>query len=214
MLRVSCYIDGFNLYHALDDLNRAKGGALQHYKWVCLKSLMTIFTDPAHHTISAVKYFSAYQTWRPEKAARHAEYVAALQETGVEVFMGAFKEKDKYCALCNGTFKGHEEKESDVNLATHLVADAHDDIFDAAYVVTRDSDLAGPMRHIRNRFPKKRLRIIAPSWRRHSKELAAIATHKSSIDEVHIAACRLAETYTKPDGTAAAMCPPKYHKPV
>lgn len=213
MQRVSCYIDGFNLYHAIDELNYARGGSLAHFKWLCLKSLMATFTDKSQHEITAVKYFSAIQTWMPSKAARHKEYVAALQATGVEIHMGAFKEKQKHCRLCRGTFKGHEEKESDVNFATHLVADAHDDLFDIAYVVTRDSDLAGPLRHIRARFPLKKIRVIAPEWRRHSKELVAIATHSSSIREVHLGACRLAEEYRDAEGNALAKCPAEYAIP-
>jgi len=39
-----------------------------------------------------------------------------------------------------------EEKGSDVNLAAHLVNDAHLDGFESAIVVTNDSDLVEPIR--------------------------------------------------------------------
>ena len=194
----------------MEDLNQAQGGNLQPIKWLCLKSLMEVFIDPAQHQMVSIKYFSAYQSWRPNKAARHAEYVKALKHTGVEVHLGNFKEKDKYCGLCQGTFKGHEEKESDVNFATELVADAHDNKFDIAYIVTRDSDLAGPMRHIRKRFPEKRLKVIAPQWRRHSKELFAIATHNASIKQAHLSACRMPNEVKDDQGNVVATCPQKY----
>ena len=40
----------------------------------------------------------------------------------------------------------NEEKGSDVNLATWLLIDAFDKAFDAAVVITNDSDLAEPIR--------------------------------------------------------------------
>jgi hypothetical protein len=42
-----------------------------------------------------------------------------------------------------------EEKGSDVNLATRLLIDAFDRAFDAAVVITNDSDLAEPIRQVR-----------------------------------------------------------------
>ena len=42
-----------------------------------------------------------------------------------------------------------EEKGSDVNLATHLLNDAHNKDFDIAIMITNDSDLLEPMRIVR-----------------------------------------------------------------
>jgi uncharacterized LabA/DUF88 family protein len=43
-----------------------------------------------------------------------------------------------------------EEKGSDVNIATHLVHDAHSGRFDVAVMVTNDSDLCEPIRVVRH----------------------------------------------------------------
>ena len=43
-----------------------------------------------------------------------------------------------------------EEKGSDVNLATHLLNDAHNKDFDIAVMITNDSDLLEPMRIVRD----------------------------------------------------------------
>ena len=48
-----------------------------------------------------------------------------------------------------------EEKGSDVNLATYLLVDAFDDDYEMAVVVTNDSDLAEPIRLVRQKFRKK-----------------------------------------------------------
>jgi uncharacterized LabA/DUF88 family protein len=211
MIRVGCYIDGFNLYHAIDQLSAGEKQTLDHYKWLNLQALTKLYIDPAHHTLVHVKYFSAFQYWRPHRVQRHKDYIKALESVGVKVVLGQFKEKDKFCELCGGTFKGHEEKESDVNIATHMIADVHEDRIDAAYLISRDSDLAGPLRHIRTYFPKKRVRVIAPEWRRHSKELLGIATHSSVIRREHLEACLFPLQVLDKDGTTLiCACPPKW----
>lgn len=210
MLRVGCYIDGFNLYHAIDDLSAGAKQSLDHYKWLNLDALTRVFTDPTEHSVGYVKYFTAFQYWRPKRVERHKTYIKALESAGVQAIMGQFKEKQKFCELCRGTFQGHEEKESDVNIATHMVADAHEDKFDAAYLISRDSDLAGPLRHVRERFPEKRIRVIAPEWRRHSKELLGIATHNSIIRRGHIEACLFPIEVKASDGAVICVCPDRW----
>jgi uncharacterized LabA/DUF88 family protein len=213
MKKVCCYIDGFNIYHAIDDMNRTRRGAIDHLKWLDLSALMNKFIDPNVHKIVEIYYFSAYMTWHSHREARHKAYVAALEHTGVKPVMGRFKGKEIYCKLCQSVFDAHEEKESDVNIATHLVSDAYEERFDQAFLVTNDSDLLGPIRLIRERFPEKGIKMIAPPFRRHSKELGGIATHRAKIAEMHLEACRLPESFSKNDGTLVFECPAKYRKP-
>ncbi len=185
-IRVACYIDGFNLYHAIDSLCRINRGSKDHLKWVNLWSLTEKFTDPSVHKIVSVNYFSAYMTWSPQREARHKEYVKALKYVGAKPVLGRFKEKDAYCKSCKSNYIAREEKESDVNIATHLISDAYEDVFDQAFLISNDSDLLGPLKFIRAKFPKKKIKIICPPTRRHSKELWALATHRASIEEVHL----------------------------
>lgn len=193
MIRVACYIDGFNLFHAIDDISEASGGADNHLKWVCLTKLMKVFIAPTAHEIQLIKYFSAYADWLPEHAARHRIYVTAAKASGVIPIMGRFKNKEIYCKRCKRTFWGHEEKESDVNLATHLLNDAHEDRFDLAFVLSRDSDLCSPIRMMRTGFPNKKVKVIAPPGRMHSKELWALAHQRATISEEHLEMCLLPE---------------------
>ncbi len=210
MIRVHCYIDGFNLYHAIDDMQRASRGALNHLKWLDLSKLMAVFIDPKVHRIDTIKYFSAYATWKPKQHERHQIYVKALQSTGIQPIMGQFKEKDIYCPECGLTHKGHEEKESDVNIAVHLIGDAYQDRFDHAFIVSRDSDLVGPIKYIRDNFPKKRIKIIAPPLRRHSKELWALANSQASIGKIHLEQCQFLETVVDEKGAKVCTRPPAY----
>jgi len=71
--RVFVYVDGFNLYHALDDLNQ------NHLKWLNLWALSeNLISQDGGETLITVKYFSAYATWRERSMRRHQRYVAAF----------------------------------------------------------------------------------------------------------------------------------------
>ena len=148
-----------------------------------------------------------------EQAARHRLYVAALRSTGVEPIMGRFKEKEIYCKRCRTNFWGHEEKESDVNLATHLMNDAHQDLFDQAFVVSRDSDLSCPMKMMKTGFPTKKVKVIAPPGRRHSKELWALAHSRATISEEHLEMCLLPARVLNAAGEEICVRPAVYDPP-
>jgi len=80
--RVAIYVDGFNLYHALDDLGE------DHLKWLNLWALgETLLPDGGSEALTSVKYFSAYATWRERSYRLHQRYVAALKACGVTVVM-------------------------------------------------------------------------------------------------------------------------------
>lgn len=210
-IRVAAYVDGFNLYHAIDALCRISRGTKDHLKWLDLYALIGKFIDPNVHQIEAINYFSAYMTWNTSREARHREYVKALTNAGVHIVLGRFKEKDAYCKTCKSTYMAREEKESDVNIATHLISDAYEDKFDQAILLSNDSDLLGPMKLIRAKFPKKKIKIIAPPARMHSKELWALATHRAKIDEMHLEKSLFPETKINGDGTVVFKRPIEYN---
>lgn len=81
-VRVVALFDGFNFYHAVDDLG------LHHLKWLDLMALARVFAPGPVHEVVMVAYFSAYATWLPASYARHRAYVAALRAVGVTPVMG------------------------------------------------------------------------------------------------------------------------------
>lgn len=127
-------MDGFNLYHAVDDLRD------QTLKWLNLRALSEGLLRPGE-ILATVNYFSAYATWRPSSYAKHRTYTAALRATGVNVVMGNFKKKDRRCLNCGATWVAHEEKETDVHMAVQLVADALRAACARIIVISADSDL-------------------------------------------------------------------------
>ena len=163
--RVAVYVDGFNLYHALDDL------AENHLKWLDLWSLSETLIRP-DEAIVAVKYFSAYATWMPASYRRHQRYVAALQSRGVQFIEGRFKEKPMQCKSCGVRYVAHEEKETDVNIGVHLMADGLKDRFDRALVISADTDLNEAVTLARAETTKKQIHILAPPGRKGRNSVA------------------------------------------
>ena len=138
---------------------------------------------------------------------------SALRANGVTAILGRFKEKDQRCPKCGNRWKGHEEKETDVNLALALLDLARLDQYDRAFVVSRDSDLAPAIRLCRRAFPDKKYTVIAPPNLGHSSELIAAAADKKKITVSHLERCLMAEVVTDAGGNAVATRPKQYTPP-
>ncbi len=200
-VRTIAYIDGFNLYHAIDTLNQP------HLKWVDLKSLVASFLRDEQELV-AVNYYSAYATWRPREFARHRQFTAALVASGVSIHMSDFMTRSRSCFQCGATWDTHEEKQTDVRMAVDIVSDALEDRFDMAVVITADSDLRPAAAKIRA-IDGKRLLMVAPPGRfSRARDLR----HNIVITRGRIARHLFSQQVTK-DGQVVATRPPEYDPP-
>jgi uncharacterized LabA/DUF88 family protein len=86
--------------------------------------------------------------------------------------------------------ENHEEKGSDVNLATYLMFDALTDKIDLGIVVTGDSDLAEPIR-LRNAKCGKKVEVVNPYARHHANLLRGVAHSYRALDPSILARCHL-----------------------
>jgi uncharacterized LabA/DUF88 family protein len=206
--RVACFIDGFNLFHAIKNLGR------NELKWVNLWKLMECFADPKVHKIVAVYYFSAYATWIKEAFEIHQAYVAALECCGVRAVFGKFKEKQLSCFDCHREWLGHEEKQSDVNIAIWMIREAFRNNYDEAFLVTQDSDLVPAVEFIREMPRARKIKIISPPGKPHSKELCRYATNKAKIKEIHLERCLMPQEVKNPHEIVVATRPTKYDPPI
>jgi uncharacterized LabA/DUF88 family protein len=157
MMRTRVYIDGYNLYYAC--LRRSP------YKWLNLYALAQ--NQLPINSIDKVRYFTAPVRARPHdptQPQRQQTYFRALKTIPqVEIHLGHFLTHEVSMPDAAAWRAGNyapvrviktEEKGSDVNLATHLLMDAVDDLFDMAVIVSNDSDLEEPIRLIKSRFGK------------------------------------------------------------
>lgn len=168
--RAIIYVDGFNLYY----------GALRRtpYKW--LNPLELGRLTYRNFEVQAVRYCSASVSARPndpQQPVRQSLYLRALDTVPeITVTMGTFLVSYPTMPLYPPTTpQGFaqviktEEKGSDVNLATHLLCDAYENLFDIAILVTNDSDLVMPVQQVRRRLGRK-VMLLCP-YRRPSYEL-------------------------------------------
>lgn len=121
-------------------------------------------------TLVDVFYFTAYAHWLKNAPRRHQLFISAVMDAGVRVILGKFYEKDDYCRSCKNKFIRHEEKQSDVNLAIHLLKEAVNDTYDQAWIVSADTDLIPAIKAVKTMYPTKRIGVLFP-LKRSSYEL-------------------------------------------
>ena len=203
MKRVSFLIDGFNLYHSIKDLNKIQGIKA---KWLDLHSLCKsyIYLFGKDAVLHEIFYFSAYPnhlaTTNPDTIARHKDFVSCIEDLGVKVSLGRFKEKKVFCSNCKTTITKHEEKETDVAIAIKIIELFHNDSCDIQVIMSGDTDLAPAIRASIVLFPKKQICFAFP-FNRKMKELSKLSTLPSfSISSGNYQKHLLKDPYILKDG--------------
>ena len=192
MNRVAIFIDGFNLYHALNDVP-----AYHKYKWLNLEKFSKCFIS-SKDSITDIFYFTSYITWNPEKLAKHQIYVKALQLVGVKPIFGAFRMKDSTCRICHKHYQIPEEKQTDVNIAITLFQTATTDTWDTAIIISGDSDLIPAIKAIKKTFPTKQIGVVIPISRR-AEELKQITDFHKKVKQKHLQTCQFEDVITIDD---------------
>lgn len=207
MSNVICYVDGFNLYHAIDDLKKP------HLKWLDIQTLALSLCRDGENLVR-VNYFSAYATWRPDSYARHRQLVAALKSRNVICHMARFSDRPESCRGCGRSWTSREEKETDVHFAITFVEDAMDNAFDRAIIVSADGDYIPAIRRVRARFPGKQIFIAIPPGR-HAKarEISKAANSFIEIKNGRLARCLLPQSVLDAKGAEVARRPTDYDPP-
>ncbi len=131
--------------------------------------------------------------FEPDKPRRQQIYLNALQTIPeVEIYYGKFLvhpvRLPLQTRLPDGTravwVMRTEEKGSDVNLASQLIHDAHRGAFEAAAVVSSDTDLVKPVRIVAREIGLPV--CLLPPQMEGSKSLKAVATEVRKIGDVRL----------------------------
>lgn len=147
-IRAAVYIDGFNLYHRIHDSGQ------NHLKWQDLRRLSRLICGRHGTSLVKVGFFTAVPDDPPAVRSRHITYITALKSVGVDIVTGHH--------IVDPVSGKRIEKQSDINLALHLIKDAHDNVYDCAYIVSADSDQAATARMLKDWFPQKYLVGTSP----------------------------------------------------
>lgn len=199
-MKTNVYVDGFNLYY----------GAVKDtpYKWLDIHKLCTVLLP--QNTIHRIRYFTAPVRDTPNdptKAQRQQTFIRALETLpGFSVHYGSFLSSNVRMPLVKPTKKQRsahvvkmEEKGSDVNLASLLLADAFRGDFECAVVLSNDSDLVLPIKIVATELHLP-VGILNPH-KRFSVELMKVATFRKPIRAGALQACQLPPTLKDAKGT-------------
>ena len=155
----------------------------------------------------------------PSNISRQHRYLRALKTLpNLEIIFGQFKKRQVTGLKCHYEQGGYiesnelvtvskwEEKESDVNIAAHIVADAFKDEFDCAVLMSNDTDLKTPLGYIKEDL-KKNVGLISPRRNIHIELMKASHFQKRISNRV-LKQCQFPEKMK--DDKGEFFCPPKW----
>jgi len=191
--RVIVYVDGFNFYFGL----RSKEWRM--FYWLDMVKFSENLLRP-HQELVGVHYFSARHT-HPEKSKRQDAFFQANKlNPKFSLHLGKYLTKNFECHFCKNIIHLYEEKESDVRIATSMLADVYQRKCDISALISADSDLIpaierikefNPAHKIITFFPPNRTSFDLKNWSNGTKAL----TNKTLYE-----ACLLPEKVILPDG--------------
>lgn len=198
-MKTHVYVDGFNLFH----------GALKGtpYKWLNLARLCELLLP--QHDIHTIKFFTATlneTVGGPEKVIRQQTYLRALRTIPhLEIIYGHFLRTKVTVYVPNKrppliTGYKFEEKGSDVKIASHMINDGRKGEYEAAVLISNDSDLDDPVRIVSTEMGLT-VGIVNPFQNRASRTLVRHATFVKTIRPGALLASQFPPTIEDKDGT-------------
>lgn len=192
------YIDGLNLRYGI------LGLGFEKYMWLDLAAFGHALLSEGQQLV-AVNYFTARfkkdRVAGDKKQDNQSAFLTANRRSGkVVIHESFFIEQRCDCANCSSVGPDHEtsvyvEKLTDTHIASRMIGDAVRDRYDIAILVSRDNDLAPPVREVLDLFPEKQV-IVASPTEKVGKLLRKAATHTFIIKEQAFANSQLPDTVT------------------
>lgn len=204
MLRTVVYIDGYNLYYGL--LRKSK------LKWLDLFSLFKSHVLDASTELLEVRYYTAPVLGRmsddPESPQRQRLYLQALRKMHpgkISIIEGRILATTPFQRLVKPIPEAphlemvqvydFNEKKTDVNLASDMIAGAWTGAYEQVVVCSNDSDLEGALATVKKHHPNIRVGLVAPiigvDHRRISNDLSRHSDWAKILSPVHIANSQL-----------------------
>lgn len=192
---LAVYVDGFNLYWGMHD------AFARRFLWLDLVELARSLRPRSR--LVAVKYFTTHVVGEPAAQSRQATYNDALlaRHPGlVSIYYGRYQSKPIKCRTCGSTWDHREEKETDVNIAVQLVADAAERKMKSALLLTADSDLAPAVRVAQQINPNLFIAAAFPP-QRFSNELKALMPSSFHIGPSKLSTSQMPDEFFARDRT-------------
>lgn len=167
--RIIVYVDGFNFYYGLKDDSKWK-----RYYWLDVVGIFEKFMRPDQELI-AVKYFSACLDDPEQNSRQYAFFQANKENPKFQQILGKYLKKEITFFNCGNIIHTHEEKETDVRIATQIVADAYQKNCEISIIVSADSDMI-PAIELAKQAGQRVFIYFPPNH--YSSNLAAMANGK------------------------------------
>lgn len=200
---VIAYIDGYNLYNGLKDKK------WNCYYWLDLRKLCLNligilrkqkFLD-GDFTLRDTKYFTSKVKRNPKRHEEQKTYLEALEtHAKIRPYYGDTRFYPNKCDGCGLDTEVPEEKITDVYLATEMVADAFNDKYDIALLISGDIDQVPTIEAVKNNHHTKKIVSVFPPMRTNDN-LAAISHKVLHITDDLLKNSLLPDEITKPCGT-------------
>jgi len=158
------------------------------YKWLDYRKVTEAIVRP-EDKIVGISYFTTFVEWKAASVARHKEYIKALRSVGVDTVFGRFMQKKVRCHVCGRYYKTREEKQTDVNIALHVVCDGINDVYDREVIVSGDSDLVPAIEAVHKISPDKEIGVVFP-LRRYNNSLEKAADFAITMREKMLNRCQ------------------------
>jgi len=205
-MRTVIYVDGFNLYYSV--LRRT------NLKWLDLVALFRDHVLDSNAQLLEVRYYTAPILARmsddPQSVQRQRIYLQALRRMHpdqLKIFEGRIAVTTPFQRLVRPIAGASDisrvqvydfnEKKTDVNLASDLLAGAWTGAFDQAVICSNDTDLEPALATLRKYHPQLRLGIVAPVRGSDNRYIAADlkqhADWSKALSMVHISNAQLPE---------------------
>ncbi len=199
------YNDGYNLFNAIFQIGWFDA------IWVDLELLGESLADrlPGNPKLTMFNHFTARPCSNPQHVSPKADprvfdaFVGANSVSSrVTVIRGAFLHR-------RGSPDRHEEKQSDVNLAYKLTADAYTDTFDSAVIISGDTDFLRLIRTLSRTFPRKSFVIASPPGRKNrlAQQLAEEGLQQLTISREMLSEAQLQPIVVDPISKESHQAP-------
>ncbi len=204
--RGGLFVDGFNLYHAIDDLREP------YLKWVSLRRLGERAAKQFSATIHEIVFCTAFFPGDFGKRKRHESYIAALKAEGVNVLYGHTTKEPSDCRTCGARWDQPREKETDINVALSLFEAFVFDRIDIAFLVTADTDQAATLKAVNRCFPGKKVVVLTPPGRNESTHLKDNSYRSMKLSKADVDLSVL-PAMIQPEGARLVVRPGEYAPP-
>jgi hypothetical protein len=171
------YIDGFNLFHGLED------AGLKQYYWLDMNKIANKILSQFGHSAELTRYYTTRLVSTHRQFETQRLWLSAVEalRPAVKMEWGMFQPESRECPYCGAKITFPREKKTDVNLGIQALEDVVTVGPSAVLLITGDSDQVPTVAALKRRDNQYPVFIAFPP-RRHCNHLSDLAGRKHTVD--------------------------------